>query len=228
MNTASKKTCEPHASGDEPVVLTSTTGINVQFVSISPVQLEIKHAMKNSAPIQNKPMIPSLFQVASRFEDLAPAVISGYAPPLSQSPFVSLMFHPEKLEAMLKITEMEDRTAGPRPARRATRNATPKSGNGGGMGKLAGRSPRELKKIEFVLEAPSARSVKLAGDFTDWGKFPLDLMQSEDGVWFSVVPLTPGQYSYRFIVDGQWCDDPRSIQHVSNPFGTENAVLTVT
>ena len=184
--------------------------------------------MKNSAPIQNKPMIPSLFQVASRFEDLTAVVISNSTPPLSQSPFVSLMFQPEKLEAMLKTTDIEDRTAGPKPARRETRNATSKSGDGGGMGKLAGHPPRELKKIEFVLEAPSARSVKLAGDFTDWEKFPLDLMQSEDGVWSSVVPLTPGRYSYRFIVDGQWCDDPRSIQRVSNPFGTENAVLTVT
>jgi 1,4-alpha-glucan branching enzyme len=78
------------------------------------------------------------------------------------------------------------------------------------------------------MEAPSAKSVKLAADFTDWEKFPLDMMKSKNGIWFSVIPLAPGQYSYRFIVDGQWYDDPRSTQRVPNPFGSENAVIAVT
>jgi Glycogen recognition site of AMP-activated protein kinase len=69
----------------------------------------------------------------------------------------------------------------------------------------------ELKPTEFHLEAPFAESVKLAADFTEWEKFPLDMMKSEDGVWYTTVPLPPGHYSYRFIVDGEWCDDPRSM-----------------
>lgn len=53
------------------------------------------------------------------------------------------------------------------------------------------------------------------------------MMRSENGEWFSVIWLAPGQYSYRFIVDGQWCDDPCATQRVPNPFGTENALLVV-
>ncbi|HEY1717885.1 MAG TPA: glycogen-binding domain-containing protein [Verrucomicrobiae bacterium] len=86
----------------------------------------------------------------------------------------------------------------------------------------------ELKKVEFHLEAPSAKSVKLAADFTDWEKFPIDMIKTESGVWFTDVPLSPGRYSYRFIVDGLWRDDPRPALRVSNPFGTANAVLNVT
>lgn len=84
-----------------------------------------------------------------------------------------------------------------------------------------------LRNTEFRMEAPSAKSVQLAADFTEWEKSPLDLVQSYDGSWFTIVPLLPGTYSYRFIVDGQWLDDPQSARHVPNPFGSEDAVLDV-
>jgi 1,4-alpha-glucan branching enzyme len=84
------------------------------------------------------------------------------------------------------------------------------------------------KDIEFRLEAPAARSVELVADFTDWTKSPVRLAKGRDGVWQTAVSLLPGQYSYRFIVDGQWCDDPRCTQRVANPFGTTNCVFSVT
>jgi Glycogen recognition site of AMP-activated protein kinase len=83
-------------------------------------------------------------------------------------------------------------------------------------------------KITFRLEAPSAHSVKLAADFTDWEKFPLKMAKHAKGVWQTVVPLAAGHYSYRFIVDGQWQDDPHCPQREQNPFGTTNAVIDVT
>jgi Glycogen recognition site of AMP-activated protein kinase len=86
----------------------------------------------------------------------------------------------------------------------------------------------EGKKTAFRLEAPSAHSVKLAADFTDWEKAPLKLTRHAKGVWQAVVPLAPGHYSYRFIVDGQWHDDPLCPRHEQNPFGTTNAVIDVT
>ena len=89
-------------------------------------------------------------------------------------------------------------------------------------------SKPEFKQTEFQLEAPSAKSVKLAADFTNWEKFPLDMIRSEDGVWHAMIPLSLGNYFYRFIVDGQWSDDPRSTRSVPNPFGSLNAVKRVT
>jgi len=86
---------------------------------------------------------------------------------------------------------------------------------------------RELRPMEFHFEAPFAHSVQLAADFTEWGRYPLDMIKAEDGTWFTLVPLAPGNYSYRFLVDGEWCDDPHSFLHVPNPFGTVNAVLEV-
>ena len=69
--------------------------------------------------------------------------------------------------------------------------------------------------------------MKLVADFTGWDKRPLDLTQAEKGVWRLTVALPPGRYAYRFLVDGEWCDDP-SCQHCEpNPFGTRNAVIEV-
>ena|ERR1700722_3022975 len=187
--------------------------------------------MKASTSIQTEPIIPSLFHIASRIEDFAPAIISKSAPLLDETPFADLMLHPEKLEAALKAAKSENdafdaaRTFGRSTTKRATRSASRES-NGARPPSSYSRS--ELKITEFHLEAPFAESVKLAADFTDWEQFPLDLIKSEDGVWYTDVPLPPGQYAYRFIVDGQWYDDPHPVQLVPNPFGTTNAVMNVT
>ena len=97
------------------------------------------------------------------------------------------------------------------------------------IGKFPNPSLVELKQIEFHLAAPFAGSVKLAADFTDWEKFPPDMMKSENDVWHAVVPLPAGSYSYRFIVDGEWCDDLRPGLRVhNNPFAPASAVVKAT
>jgi Glycogen recognition site of AMP-activated protein kinase len=196
------------------------------------VQIKKSHFMKHSAPTQNKTTVPSLFQIAAHLEDSVPTASSkktASAP--SQTPFAALVLQPEKLEAALKDASAQNDdfeaslTISRNDARSTTRNPPT---NGVFIKKRSANSPREIKKVEFFLKAPSAKSVKLAADFTDWEKCPLDMMQNEDGVWFSFIPLEPGRYAYRFIVDGQWCDDPRSAWRVPNPFGTENALRVVT
>ena len=83
------------------------------------------------------------------------------------------------------------------------------------------------KDVEFRLEAPAAHSVAVVADFTDWAKSPVKLAKGKDGVWRTAVSLLPGHYAYRFIVDGQWWDDPCCNHRVANPFGTTNAVVSV-
>jgi len=87
--------------------------------------------------------------------------------------------------------------------------------------------PRELMKMEFFLEAHSAKSVRLAADFTDWEKFSIEMTMAKNGIWSVAVPLSPGHYSYRFIVDDEWCDDPHCTNRIPNSFGTTNGVIRV-
>jgi hypothetical protein len=202
------------------------TNINIRFIATPPIQLQIKHAMKTSALIQSEPLIPSLFRIAAHFEDFVTVTAPKSAPAPHPTPFAELMLHPEKLEAALKTAKKENDAfaASLTFGRSTTRSSSSKND---GTRQPASQSKSDLKRTEFYLEAPLAESVKLAADFTAWEKFPLDMIKTESGAWFTVVPLSPGRYSYRFIVDGKWQDDPRPNQRVPNPFGTVNAVVEV-
>ncbi len=79
----------------------------------------------------------------------------------------------------------------------------------------------------FRFTVTGASTVKLVAEFTGWDKRPLDLTPGEDGVWQLTVALAPGRYAYRFLVDGEWCDDPQCSQCEANPYGSFNAVVDV-
>jgi 1,4-alpha-glucan branching enzyme len=53
------------------------------------------------------------------------------------------------------------------------------------------------------------------------------LKKQPSGVWKATIPLEPGTHEYRFIVDGQWCDDPEATMRVRNAFASENCVRMV-
>jgi hypothetical protein len=75
------------------------------------------------------------------------------------------------------------------------------------------------------LYAPEAQAVCVAGSFNGWEPSALPLQRQADGRWVVEVVLEPGRHEYRFVVDGQWTDDPLSPAYVSNPFGGLNCVL---
>lgn len=83
------------------------------------------------------------------------------------------------------------------------------------------------RKETFIITAPGALSVLLAGDFTHWQEWPIPMRQQRGGRWKATVELEPGTHYYRFLVDGQWRDDPDCQFYVPNPFGSEDAVRQV-
>ena len=83
---------------------------------------------------------------------------------------------------------------------------------------------RLLKTQTFSFTAPEAKSVSLVGDFTRWQQEPVPMRRNSRGVWTAKVDLPPGRHTYRFIVDGEWRDDPECRLRVPNPFGTEDMI----
>jgi hypothetical protein len=79
---------------------------------------------------------------------------------------------------------------------------------------------------QFVLSAPGAKRVAVAGDFSGWK--PVHVMtRSDAGVWTVVVPLDPGVHDYAFVVDGErWVPDPAA-PPVNDGFGGVNSRLAV-
>lgn len=83
------------------------------------------------------------------------------------------------------------------------------------------------KRVTLALEAPEAQQVYLAGSFNDWEPTAARMSLSQDGRWTATLALAPGEYQYRFVVDGEWCDDPECDERCANAFGGENCVLRV-
>jgi 1,4-alpha-glucan branching enzyme len=88
-------------------------------------------------------------------------------------------------------------------------------------------SPLKRRKMTFYCDAPGARKVALVGTFNAWDPNRHPMHHSGGGLWNKSLFLPPGEYEYKFWIDGRWQEDPRSGQSVSNPFGTKNSLLRV-
>jgi len=81
------------------------------------------------------------------------------------------------------------------------------------------------KRVRLGLYAPEAKAVFVAGTFNGWQPSATPLQRQADGRWAVEFQIEQGRHEYRFIVDGQWTDDPMSPDYVPNPFGGLNCVL---
>jgi 1,4-alpha-glucan branching enzyme len=89
--------------------------------------------------------------------------------------------------------------------------------------------PRETaKEVSFCFKHASAKKVLLAAEFTEWEKKAIALKANrKDATWKATVALPPGRYRYRFLVDGEWQDDPNASERLPNPFGSSDCVTEV-
>ena len=95
-----------------------------------------------------------------------------------------------------------------------------------GAGAGGGTPARAI--VTFVLVAPGARSVALAGDFDGWDRTRLMMRRGAPGLWTLDVLLAPGRYQYAFVVDGdRFVADPAAPPAVGDDFGQPTSVVTV-
>ena len=95
----------------------------------------------------------------------------------------------------------------------------------------ASRRPTELYGVRetsqgalFVHPAAREATVAIAADFNDWSPSEHTLTYNESlGVHELCVPLEPGKYEYRLVVDGAWIADPFNPDTSANPFGGTNS-----
>lgn len=70
--------------------------------------------------------------------------------------------------------------------------------------------------------------VFIAGSFNDWSKNKTPMSgPSDEGVWAVELPLKPGRYSYKFVVNDRWELDPNNPQAEDNGMGDKNSVVVV-
>jgi hypothetical protein len=83
--------------------------------------------------------------------------------------------------------------------------------------------------IRFVLEAPQATSVAVAGDFNRWKADGYELRRDKGGSWVLEVKLRKDKlYSYNFVIDGErWIPDPSSPETVDDGFGGSSSLIRI-
>ncbi len=89
------------------------------------------------------------------------------------------------------------------------------------------RSPSENRLCRFEFEYKGPGKVCLAGSFNDWQPGITPMLAFDNGRWLKEISLPPGRYEYRFVVNGEWADDPNANEVAPNPHGGFNAVRIV-
>ncbi|WP_026935362.1 hypothetical protein [Christiangramia echinicola] len=87
--------------------------------------------------------------------------------------------------------------------------------------------PTENGNAKFFLKGyENAEEVILAGDFSRWDENFLKMKRTTTG-WELNLDLRPGVYQYKFIVDGDWIEDPSNNEKVRNEFDGFNSVMRI-
>jgi hypothetical protein len=97
-----------------------------------------------------------------------------------------------------------------------------------GMPVVPGPDGARAVTVRLTFYAPRANQVAVAGTFNKWTAGS-DLMERRDGgLWTIDLNLTPGRYTYMFVLDGTaWVTDPGAESYQDDGFGNRNAILKV-
>jgi len=85
----------------------------------------------------------------------------------------------------------------------------------------------KLTEVVFSVSAPEAKDVHIAGDFNDWQIDDSSRMELIQDSWSKKLNLGSGRYRYKFVVDGNWIEDPANPVKESNPYGQMDSLLEV-
>jgi len=86
------------------------------------------------------------------------------------------------------------------------------------------------------LEDEEVLSVSLRASFNSWGEWPME--KQPDGTWSITVDLEPGEYQYKFYINGKWPQDmstartggpvdPNAVGYINDGFGGQNAICRI-
>ncbi len=72
----------------------------------------------------------------------------------------------------------------------------------------------------------NAQKVNVSGTFSRWNEDYFNMLKTEDG-WELTLQLRPGEYEYKFIIDGEWITDAENPLMNKNEFDGFNSVIRI-
>lgn len=85
----------------------------------------------------------------------------------------------------------------------------------------------QLKELFYIDPEKNISQLQVAGNFSNWvaGDFP---SRRGGDTLYVEVPLKPGSYEYKFIINGNtWIADPNAVDFSTDPYGGKNSLLIV-
>jgi 1,4-alpha-glucan branching enzyme len=86
---------------------------------------------------------------------------------------------------------------------------------------------KTLRAVNFICQAPHAKTVSLVGDFNHWNAASHPMKQTPDRSWLLTVELKHGHHRYAYLVDGVPTVDPRAQGITRNDRGERVSLLPV-
>ena len=84
------------------------------------------------------------------------------------------------------------------------------------------------KRVTFRLKTEPGSEVYIAGDFNNWDPSARQLKDKfDDGNFSATMLLNPGEYQYKFVINGHWSIDPDCEEWVPNNMGTLNSLIRI-
>lgn len=81
--------------------------------------------------------------------------------------------------------------------------------------------------VNFEVRDLPGKEVWLAGTFNDWQPVKRLTDKNGDGIYRGRMMLVPGEYQYKFLIDGEWRADAANPNFAPNGFGSLNSVVIV-
>jgi len=81
---------------------------------------------------------------------------------------------------------------------------------------------------KFLLKDRKFNDVYLVGEFNNWNpNESYKLKKISDDIWAIKLNLKKGKYRYKFIVDGEWINDPENNSVEDDAFGGKNSIKII-
>lgn len=84
-----------------------------------------------------------------------------------------------------------------------------------------------MREVVFSFTSTGAKEIFIVGDFNNWKINEACRMQHVNGKWEKKLKLLGGRYHYRFVVDGNWTEDPLNPDKEVNPYGSVDSLIDV-
>ena len=81
--------------------------------------------------------------------------------------------------------------------------------------------------IRFTYKDKNANSVFLVGSMNEWDTSASPMIKDLEGTWEIILTLEEGKYTYKFIVDNIWHNDPDNISYEDDGYGGSNSLIEI-